>query len=198
MAPIHRDDAATGSDRGASAPGGQDCAAPDMVRDPVASSADVWPLRLRLSADTIAPSLARDQLRHWLMRLGWPPGQREDIVLAVSEAVSNSVEHAYPTDQPADHPGAWIEMHATTTTVGSGPGNPEGEPAHGADGQRQVRVIVRDHGRWRPIPTERENRRRGFPIMRACMDSVTIEPLTDDGRPAGTRVTLVSTLVPTR
>jgi len=35
-------------------------------------------------------------------------------------------------------------------------------------------------------------------MMRACMDTVTIEPLTDDDQPAGTRVILVSAPVPTR
>lgn len=94
------------------------------------------------------------------------------MVLAISEAVSNSVEHAY-IDQPA----GLIDLTATVTTE---------EP-------RRVRLILRDYGRWRPPPAEDESRRRGIPVMRFCMDSVTIEPLTDDrGLPDGTRVTLTS------
>jgi serine/threonine-protein kinase RsbW len=192
MVPINGDDAPTGPDRGTSASGPRGSAASEAGPNPVAPLAGAWPLRLRLPADTIAPSLARDQLRAWLTRLGWPPGQRDDIVLAVSEAVSNSVEHAYPTAQSA----ARIELHASATTVSSESGSQQG-PAHGAGGRR-VRVIVRDYGRWRPIPAERDNRRRGIPMMRACMDTVTIEPLTDDDRPIGTRVTLLSAPVPTR
>jgi serine/threonine-protein kinase RsbW len=133
------------------------------------------PLRLQLPADPVAPSVARHRVRRWLTALSWPAGQLDDIVLAVSEAVSNAVEHAY-LDQP---PGV-VEVHGGAETT---PG-----------GQRRVTVIVRDHGRWRPAPIEDENRRRGIPLMRACVDTLTIGQPDDDR--AGTWVVLRSRAVP--
>jgi anti-sigma regulatory factor (Ser/Thr protein kinase) len=131
-------------------------------------------LRLALPADPIAISVARHQVRRWLAALSWPAGQLDDIVLAVSEAVTNAIEHAY-LDQP---PGV-VEVR----------GGIEATP----DGQRRVTVIVRDHGRWRAAPIDDEHRRRGIPLMRACMDTVTIgQP--DDGQ-VGTWVVLRSRAV---
>jgi anti-sigma regulatory factor (Ser/Thr protein kinase) len=93
----------------------------------------------------------------------------------VSEAVSNAVEHAY-----LDQPFGVVEIRGgVETTLG---------------GQRQVTVIVRDHGRWRPTPMHDENRRRGIPIMRACMDTVTIGQPTNDQ--VGTWVVLRSRAAP--
>jgi anti-sigma regulatory factor (Ser/Thr protein kinase) len=132
-------------------------------------------LRLQLPADPITPSVARHQLRRWLTTLSWPSGQLEDVVLAVSEAVSNATEHAYLDQLPGV-----VEINGRAETT---PG-----------GQRRVTVIVRDHGRWRPVPIDDENRRRGIPLMQACVDTVTIEQ-PDDTR-SGTRVVLRSRAVP--
>jgi anti-sigma regulatory factor (Ser/Thr protein kinase) len=132
-------------------------------------------LQVQLPADPVAPSVARDQLRRWLAELSWPPGQTQDIVLAVSEAVSNAAEHAYLGQPPG-----LVEVHG------------EVEPVAG--GQRRVTIRVRDHGRWRPVPKDSENRRRGIPLMRACVDTVVIDqPHGEDG---GTRVILRSRAVP--
>ena len=131
--------------------------------------------RLALPADPIAISVARHQVHRWLAGLSWPAGQLEDIVRAVSEAVTNAIEHAY-LDQP---PGV-VEVR----------GGVEATPG----GQRRVTILVRDHGRWRLAPTDQEHSHRGIPLMRACMDTVTIgEP--DDGR-VGTWVVLRSRAVP--
>jgi anti-sigma regulatory factor (Ser/Thr protein kinase) len=131
-------------------------------------------LRLRLPADPVTPSVARHQLRRWLGTSSWPSGQLEDIVLAVSEAVSNAAEHAY-----LDQPHGVIEVDAWAEAT--------------AGGQRQVTVIVGDHGRWRTAPMDDENRRRGIPLMRACMDTVTIEQPDDR---SGTCIVLRSRAVP--
>ena len=133
-------------------------------------------LRLHLPADPIAPSVARHRVGHWLTASGWPAGQRDDIVLAISEAVSNAIEHAYRDNQSAEV----VEISGAVEAV---PG-----------GQRRVTVIVRDYGRWRPPPDDDENRRRGIPLMRACVDSVTIGQPDDDR--AGTSVVLRSRAVP--
>jgi anti-sigma regulatory factor (Ser/Thr protein kinase) len=135
------------------------------------------PLRMELPADPIAISVARRQVRRWLGGLSWPAGQLDDIVLAASEAVSNAVEHAY-LDQP---PGV-VEIR----------GGIEATPG----GQRRVTVIVRDHGRWRLAPIDNEHRRRGIPLMRACMETVTIGQPDDDR--VGTWVVLRSRAVPPR
>ncbi len=135
------------------------------------------PLCLQLPADPVAPSVARHRLRRWLTASSWPAGQLEDLVLAISEAVSNAVEHAYLCDHP--YP-AMVDID----------GEVEAAPA----GRRRVTVIVRDHGRWRPPPIHDENRRRGIPLMRACVDTVTIGQPEDNQ--AGTSVVLRSRAVP--
>lgn len=137
-------------------------------------------LRLQLPANPVAASVSRTRLWRWLADLGWPPAESEDIVLAVSEAVSNAAEHAY-----RDQPRAPITVDAAART---------------SDGARRVVVTVRDYGRWRPPPTDDEYRRRGIPMMRACMDRAHITTLQDpsrhDGQPAGTRVIMTSHPVP--
>jgi anti-sigma regulatory factor (Ser/Thr protein kinase) len=148
---------------------------PERRPDQATSQESCRSLRLQLLADPVTPSVARHQLRRWLATLCWPAGQLDDIVLAVSEAVSNAAEHAY-LDQP---PGV-VEMH----------GWAEATPGE----MRRVTIVVRDHGRWRPPPIDDENRRRGIPLMRACVDTVTIEQ-PDDTR-SGTRVVLRSRAVP--
>lgn len=132
------------------------------------------PLRLALPADPMTPSVARQRVREWLIAWSWPADQFDDIVLAVSEAVSNAVDHAY-LDQP---PGI-VEVRGGIETT--------------PDGQRRLTMIVRDHGRWRPPSRDHQNRRRGIPLMRACMDSVTFTRPDDGG---GTKVVLRSRAAP--
>jgi serine/threonine-protein kinase RsbW len=129
-------------------------------------------LRVTLPAVPVSASLARDRLRRWLRALRWPPGQLADIVLAVNEAVSNGVEHAYRAAVPG-----LIDIEARVL----------GDPPDG----RRVEVTVRDSGSWRPSSAAAENRGRGIPLMRACMDHVTV-----DGTDHGTVVTLLSRTVP--
>ena len=95
-------------------------------------------------------------------------------MLAVSEAVSNAIEHAH-RDQA-------VGLVTITGGVETTPG-----------GRRRVMVVVRDYRRWRPVPVHHENRRRGIPIMRACMDMVIIGHFADQ---VGTWVVLRSRVVP--
>jgi anti-sigma regulatory factor (Ser/Thr protein kinase) len=156
----------------APSPSGQRLVERDGYRATVCKSGR--PLRLVLPADLITISVARHQVRRWLAGLSWPAGQRDDIVLAVSEAVTNAIEHAY-CDQP---PGV-VEIRGG---IGATSG-----------GQRQVTLIVRDHGRWRRAPTDEEHRHRGIALMRACVEIVTIGQPDDDR--VGTWVVLRSTAV---
>ena len=90
-------------------------------------------------------------------------------MLAVNEAVSNSVEHGYGM-----RPG-----------VAGRAGPVEG--AAERLGDRCMEVTVRDHGGWRPAPPLRDHRRHGIRIMKACSAECLI-----DGTPSGTTVVLRS------
>lgn len=147
---------------------------PEHPNDPATSWERRQPLRLTLPADPVAPSVARQQVREWLAAWSWPADQSDDIMLAVSEAVSNAIEYAY-----LDRPPGIVDVC----------GGIEATP----DGCQRATIIVRDHGRWRPAPGDDENRRRGIPLMHACMDTVTITQPND--RP-GTRVMLRSKPIP--
>jgi PAS domain S-box-containing protein len=104
-------------------------------------------LRLRIPAEPVALQQVRRRLRRWLEIAEAPENVREDVVVAVSEAVSNSIRHAYGPSS------AWVEIEAEL-----------------ADGE--VELVVRDRGRWR---SPRGEGGRGIDLMRACMASVEIE-----------------------
>lgn len=129
-------------------------------------------LRVSLPALPVSDSLIRDRVRRWLRALRWPAGQLGDVLLAASEAVSNSIEHAYRSTLPG-----LVEV--------------EGRLRVQPSGYRLVELTIRDFGTWRPVPVNNENRRRGIPLMRACMDEVTIE-----GTGGGTEIRLRSRAVP--
>jgi serine/threonine-protein kinase RsbW len=124
------------------------------------------------AADERAPMLVRRRLRAWLDDLGWPEDERDDLILAASEAVSNVVDHAYP---PGEIGTAEIDARHV-----AGP----------HETQRAI-ISVRDNGRWRNPPSELENRRRGLPIMRAMTDALRLH-----ATPTGTCVVLISKPVP--
>jgi anti-sigma regulatory factor (Ser/Thr protein kinase) len=132
--------------------------------------------------------LIRQRLTGWLSALGWPELAVEDVVFAVSEAVSNCAEHAYPPDTPDPV----IEVSAVIEPApgdGKRPGVEDQQP-----GQR-VRIRVRDHGTWRPVGPGPSHRGRGLHMMIALMDDVVIHH-SDTGR-AGTEIVMISpTVVP--
>ncbi|MDT7705907.1 MAG: hypothetical protein QOG20_1514 [Pseudonocardiales bacterium] len=147
---------------------------PSQIR----SASPATELRLTLPAAMVAPSLAREWLGQWLGERDWDVEQRDDLVLAVSEAVSNSVEHGYGVDHatPVGREGV-IEVHGVLHT----------EP----DGRRHLVLTVRDEGGWLPPSAERGNRRHGIPLMHACAAHVTVE-----GSGRGTTVVLRSHPMP--
>jgi ABC-type transporter Mla MlaB component len=79
------------------------------------------------------------------------------VVLATLEAVTNSIEHAYP---------------------GGGGGRVLVEGS--IDGDGRACLTVSDNGAWRTAPTDPGLRGRGLLMIRKCMDSVEIEA-TDGG-----------------
>ena len=104
-------------------------------------------LRMRIPAEPEALQQVRRRMRRWLETAGAPDDVRDDVIVATSEAVSNSVRHAYGPSS------AWVEI--------------EGELSDG-----EVEVVVRDRGRWRP---PRGEGGRGIDLMQACMASVEID-----------------------
>jgi serine/threonine-protein kinase RsbW len=98
-------------------------------------------------------SALRKQLRSWLGSLDCPAETSGDIVLAVSEAAANSIEHGAAPD------GRGISVL--------------GQANNGT-----ISLVIRDHGRWKE-PGASANRGRGLPIMRDLMDTVAVEPAED-------------------
>jgi serine/threonine-protein kinase RsbW len=134
-------------------------------------------LRLTLPAEMATPSLTRSRLARWLDAHRWPSGQHDDLVLAVSEAVTNCVEHGYGVDHATVGHSGLVEVHGVVVA----------EP----DGHRYAVLTVADRGAWLPPSAERGNRRHGIPLMEACVESMTI-----DGTSAGTTVVFRSRAVP--
>jgi len=98
------------------------------------------------------PGLRR-ALREWMALAGIGDIDASSVQVAVGEATTNAVEHAYV--------GAETGLVRLTARLD-------------ADGVLFVQVI--DEGRWRP-PSEHGGRRgRGFALMRATMDEVDVRP----------------------
>lgn len=130
---------------------------------------------LHLPAEATAPAHARRALRRWLTGVGWPVEAAEDLVLAASEAVSNSVEHGYrrTARRPATEA---VRMQAAIQAYGVA---------------RVLRMTIADDGEWRDPPSHAEGRRQGLSLIRAVVADLQLHH--DAG---GTRITLQSCPVP--
>jgi anti-sigma regulatory factor (Ser/Thr protein kinase) len=110
----------------------------------------------------------RGVLRAWLAENEVAHQQAEDVVLAVGEACTNAVEHAYPPDRPDE-----ADFRVQGRIVG-----------------RDLAVTVIDHGRWQvPDPGADPFRGRGLVLMRAVMDEVRLEH-TEHGTTVSMRMVL--------
>jgi anti-anti-sigma factor len=98
----------------------------------------------------------REQLGVWLQDIGASSADVLAVQLAVDEAVTNSVKHAYATDDGQ----VWVEGVL--------------------DGGGRVCMTVHDNGTWAPPPLDPGFGGRGLIMMRGCMDSVEID-LTSPG-----------------
>jgi anti-sigma regulatory factor (Ser/Thr protein kinase) len=116
-----------------------------------------------------APATARRDIRSWLSSHGWPSDDSDDLVLALSEAITNAAEHAYPITGLSGR----IELTVTLVTE--------------AGGRLRARATVTDHGRWRIPSSSPGYRGRGLRMMRALTETVE---LTAGSR--GTQVTMLS------
>ncbi len=125
---------------------------------------------LRINRDTGdagTPKALRHALGAFLSALQIEPPLREDIIIAVGEALANAVEHAYRTGNSGT-----VELHATT------------------DAEDTLLVDVFDRGAF--IDRElREGRGLGLRIVRAIARAVTIDT------EGGTRIRMVFKTDPT-
>jgi serine/threonine-protein kinase RsbW len=138
-----------------------------------AAASVVETLTVHLLAEPTTPSVVRARFRKWLEGHGWPADAVDDVILAVHEAVANVIDHAYPAEYTGD-----VAVIATLLADG---------------GQRRVRIIVRDRGRWRSPPTDSGYRGRGLQMVRTCMDDVEVLPGMNSR--GGTEITMLSASV---
>jgi serine phosphatase RsbU (regulator of sigma subunit)/anti-sigma regulatory factor (Ser/Thr protein kinase) len=118
------------------------------------------PLRLTLPARPNVVRALRTTLRRQLRNAGVSEQEEFEILVAVGEACANAIQHAGPAS-----PTFYFDA-----TIGD-----------------EVRVVVRDHGRWRePRPS---NGGRGLSIMEQFMDRVDVHRTAD-----GTEVILTRAL----
>ena len=153
---------------------------PRPLPDGAARNPAAEDLHFELTPQLVAPSIARDRFERWLGDLRWPSGQSEDLVLALSEAVSNSIEHGYRVragQAPPDLVEATVQVRARVLVEESG--------------RRRIALTVRDHGRWRKPVGPARFRGHGLSIIRACADRFSI-----DGNAGGTTLTLVTRAAP--
>jgi serine/threonine-protein kinase RsbW len=109
------------------------------------------PLRLRLAALSLPARLShvRAQVATWAGGLGLSVDAVDDIVLATHEALANVADHAYPD------------------------GEGEAELDAACEGG-EIRVVVRDHGRWRAPPSDPGWRGRGMVIIQGLAEDVDV------------------------
>jgi anti-sigma regulatory factor (Ser/Thr protein kinase) len=126
------------------------------------------------AADAVTAAELRRALRRWLQEATEAPAEmRDDIILAVNEALANCVEHAY-----RDH-----------TTIGTMKLQASYDAA-----ARSISVCVSDRGSWHHPSPQRLNdprRSRGLMLMHALAAHCTI-----NARPNGTTVCLDYTTRP--
>lgn len=132
-------------DDGTSASGDQmsETAAIDRPAHTIGLVSQIW------WADRTQLTLIRAELRRWVAPLELTTDAVHDLVLAVNEAVSNAIVHAYPTGTADDT----VQITLPTT----------------AD---SLQMEVADHGRWRtPAP---DGCGRGIALMNRLMAAVFI------------------------
>jgi anti-sigma regulatory factor (Ser/Thr protein kinase) len=141
---------------------GSDASGDDVAQLAVRQdSGEIGPL------DLVVPALPRSlrdirvAMRRWLSTVGAAPLTVAELLVAVGEACSNAVEHAYGTG------GGTVTVHLELQLP-------------------DVLTTVCDTGRWRPPGGEnRENRGRGTLLMRNCSDDLRI-----NHGPTGTTVVI--------
>lgn len=130
----------------------------------------VEPLHVQLRAQAAGVGRLRRAVRPWLDAVGVDADTVEDLLLAVSEAVENAVDHAF-----VDRARGTVTVHAQYEP-----------PTASATSTTPAAVVlsVVDDGRWR-APTDPGYRGRGLALIAQLCGSHVLEP-----GPTGTRVTM--------
>jgi anti-anti-sigma factor len=129
----------------------------------LSAPAALMTMAVTATPDRLAP--VRRRLTGWLTELGASEDDTLALELSVIEAVTNSIEHAFPG------PAGTVRVKATLGHTGT------------------VIVVVSDDGRWKPPRRDPGFRGRGLIMMREFTDQITLDP-----SPTGTTVTLAKLL----
>jgi serine phosphatase RsbU (regulator of sigma subunit)/anti-sigma regulatory factor (Ser/Thr protein kinase)/ABC-type transporter Mla MlaB component len=127
-------------------------------------------LRLDLPGELDSVTAARRGLGAWLDQLGVGPDDRDALQLAVTEAVTNAVEHAYPPDRRGP-----VQIEAALCD----------------DGHLECRIT--DHGEWKPPDPALAHRGHGLMVAGHMVDDMTVSHAPREaGNPPGSRGTIVT------
>jgi anti-sigma regulatory factor (Ser/Thr protein kinase)/anti-anti-sigma regulatory factor len=129
----------------------------------------VPPLSLERLAvrDSLAPM--REAFTGWLDSFGPVEDDRQNLVMAVSEAVTNAIEHAYPPGRPGP-----VRLVANVLPDGF------------------LDVNVTDRGRWQEPDTDVEGRGHGLMVIGQLADVMEVRhPPRSAAEPSGVRGTIV-------
>ncbi|GLZ44448.1 hypothetical protein Acsp06_06330 [Actinomycetospora sp. NBRC 106375] len=124
------------------------------------------PLELDLPARPDSLALLRRRVSRWARAAGLPEIAYEDLQLALGEAATNAVEHAYRDTDGAGE----VEVRVTRA----------------ADGAAEA--VVRDRGTWRPVPSDPGYRGRGLTIVRNLTRDASVTPRPEGGTEVRFRV----------
>ena len=108
-------------------------------------------LEHRFPGEAARLAAVRRELGTWAAATGLDEETVEDLLLAVYEAMVNAAEHAYADGERP------VELSAVRTADGC------------------VLVVVRDEGRWRPIPEDPGHRGRGLAMITNLSDHAEID-----------------------
>src|SRR4051794_13124442 len=93
----------------------------------------------------------RAEVRRWLAPLDLPDDDQDDLVLAVSEAATNAIEHGYRGGDPDGR----VEVALWCSA-------------------RCLHIAVVDSGTWRQPTPGRRGRGFGLPLMRRLVGAVAV------------------------
>jgi anti-anti-sigma factor len=145
-------------------------------RDDVATLAAQWrpgpapELHIERPAETGTVRAMRRSLSDWLSRLDPLLRSRDALLLAVTEIITNAVEHAYPAGQSGV-----VCLDASVSGAG----------------EFECRIV--DHGTWRAPDPDRPWRGQGLMVAAQVVDQLQVQHLPQDATdPPGTRGTVVT------
>jgi serine/threonine-protein kinase RsbW len=107
-----------------------------------------------IASDPAQLAVLRRALRAWLEEAGVGEADRQEVLLAIGEALTNAIEHAYASSSGE------VRLDARLTA-------PD-----------ELVLTVRDHGRWLDRPSH-PDRGRGLRVMQAVVDELDLSPGAD-------------------